>query len=501
MKLFTKALLSAATFMISCSTATAAHRVELNNGDTFLGEIEHVNNAIIIQTEYGKLTIPEANIKVIKELRLTRLTGSRTIGGKLAPALAEGFLYSAGIDEVERGLLSATETTISTPPEFPYDHTFSVQTIGSDKGFEHLASGAAEMAMSSRPIRPQEQQSLRQQNRALDSDNTTVIALDGIVILVHPDNPIKQLSRDTIRQIFSGEITQWSQLKEGMTGPIHLYRREKGSGTSDSFNTLLMQGGKIAFSPQAVEMTSDQDLSNKVASDVLGIGFTAYAYTRNAKALSIDECGITSSPTPFTIKTEEYPLSRRLYLYSTPRLTGIGRHFRIYAASDDAQEIIEENGFINLTPILSPETLADARAQATFNRFVENKEIYILNSVQNYLKQTKGATRLSLDLRFKSGSTELDTRAQQDVQRLAEFMSRVENKGKHVLLLGFADNIGDPTQNLILSRTRAKQVADQLYRKGVADITSHGIGSDIPVACNTTPITRQKNRRVEVWIK
>jgi phosphate transport system substrate-binding protein len=110
------------------------------------------------------------------------------------------------------------------------------------------------------------------------------------------------------------------------------------------------------------------------------------------------------------------------------------------------------------------------------------------------------ADRLSLNFRFNSGSNQLDNKALADLDRLTSYLSDNSIKPNKLVLVGFADNVGDPVSNVILSKERANAVASALKIRGITPGRIMGFGSDNPVASNSTPEGRERNRRVEVWV-
>ena len=111
------------------------------------------------------------------------------------------------------------------------------------------------------------------------------------------------------------------------------------------------------------------------------------------------------------------------------------------------------------------------------------------------------ASRLSTTFRFAMGSAFLDTKAEQDVELLAQELKKPDYNGKTVLLLGFADAVGLYDVNLEVSKERARTLKNALTKAGYAQATAKGYGELAPVACNNTALGRHLNRRVEVWIK
>ena len=174
----------------------------------------------------------------------------------------------------------------------------------------------------SRPIKPEEVKSLTDGGVKI---KTHVFALDGVAVFVSPQNPVKALSLDQIAKMFAGVIKDWSEVG-GSPGKIKLYARDAKSGTFDTFDNLVLSRAnlKISRGGQAVRIEPRSFRRNRPATP-MGSALSGFAYIRNAKALAISsECGIVSPPEVFSVKTEEYPLSRRLYLHSTASLPELG---------------------------------------------------------------------------------------------------------------------------------------------------------------------------------
>jgi phosphate transport system substrate-binding protein len=203
-----------------------------------------------------------------------------------------------------------------------------------------------------------------------------------------------------------------------------------------------------------------------------------------AKAVAVSE-GASASlmPNRMTVATEDYPLSRRLFLYtpSSPS-NDLTLKFLNFALSSEGQGIVEKIGFVgqNVEPVnssISP----DASTR--------------------YRSLTKGAERLSLNFRFRAGKTELDNKAKDDLDRVVSFLSDQHYSGDNVLLFGFADNKGSAGVNCDLSQKRADAVRDQFILRGVHPAAANGFCAQLPVASNDSEDGREKNRRVEIWVK
>ncbi len=132
-------------------------------------------------------------------------------------------------------------------------------------------------------------------------------------------------------------------------GRIQVYARDGKSGTYDTFNSLVLKPRKRELAPDARRFESSEELSDSVARDPNGIGFAGFAYMRNAKALEVvNDCGIAHEPSVFNVKTEQYPLSRRLYLYTNAVPKGsLAERIVEFVLSPAAQDIIRAHGFID----------------------------------------------------------------------------------------------------------------------------------------------------------
>jgi phosphate transport system substrate-binding protein len=314
-----------------------------------------------------------------------------------------------------------------------------------------------------------------------------VLGLDGIAVIVNTGNPVRSLSKDQIRGIFSGEITDWSQVN-GQPGSIQLYARDAKSGTWDSFKSLVLGDVPLAATAQRIE--DSRQLSDRVASNPGAIGFVGLPFVRNARTLAVAEAGARPVfPTALTVATEDYPLSRRLFFYTPANPpNAITRDFITFALSRTGQELVTQNGFVGQT--ISP--VAPDQLNAHETNFTAQEA--------RYSRTTQTAVRLPLDFRFRSGSSSLDNKGLDDLERVSSFVASPQYAGQTILLLGFADSSGSRDVNERLSADRAKVVAEEFRSRGIKVAEVIGFGSERPVASNNTAEGREKNRRVEVWL-
>src|SRR5262249_14574967 len=223
---------------------------------------------------------------------------------------------------------------------------------------------------------------------------------------------------------------------------------------------------------------NSKELAQGVANDPRGIGFIGLAFVGGAKALRIaaDAGAMAMRPTVLTVRTEDYPLSRRLYLYtaSAPANPWTKR-FVDFALSDAGQSVVDTSGFVG-----------QALARQTLTASTETPAPRT-GLPPGYARFTQDAERLPFNFRFRTGSDELDTKAYRDLGRLVQLMTDPDYQRRQVLLFGFADGQGASAFNLTLSRNRAQAVRAALESEGIRPAVVEGFGKELPVADNATP--------------
>ncbi len=409
------------------------------------------------------------------------LSGSNTIGSSLAPSLAEAFLKSQGATGV-RTVPGAAVEEKSVEGTLPGGSTVVIKITahGSATAFTDMAGGS-DIGMSSRRIKPEEAAQLTSLGDMYSAGCEHVLGLDGIAVVVNALNPVRSLTKEQILKLFSGQTNNWSDAG-GAPGRVKLYARDDNSGTYDTFKSLVL--GSKPLVPGTPRFEDSNALSEAVAADPAGIGFVGLPYVHSARAVAVSEKGSSPlQPTRLTVATEDYPLSRRLYLYTPLNPTNaLTRQFVEFALSRQGQEVVGASGFVaqNVTP---------------------QTEVIAANAPDEYKRATTGAQRLSLNFRFKTGKSDLDNKAVVDLDRVVSFIADLKYTGNRVMLFGFADGTGSRDSNIALSRTRAQAVREQFAERGLTPSIVRGFGPDLPVASNETEDGREKNRRVEIWLK
>jgi len=450
--------------------------------------------------------------------------GSNTIGERLMPMLVEAYaqkqygtrpIFKARAPEeqdIEVRSSGATEPLA----------VIDLAAKGSGNSAKGLLEGKALIGMSSRRVNDEETAKINEQLQVniRAPDNEHVLALDGLAVIVHHSNPIRQLTLEEIARIFAAEVTNWKDVngRDAAGQPIHgadtqirIHARDNVSGTWDTFRSLVLEphgGPKRALSSGAARYDSSENLSDAVAKDPGAIGFIGLPYINKNYPIGIaSNCGLVSNPSPFTVKTEEYPLARRLYLYSigTPK-HAVARGLLQFSLSDDAQQTIIEAGFIDQAV-----EFVDAAEQRRWVRGITanpssalpaDKDIPI-SAVRQLETTLNSARRSAVVFRFDRGSSELDAKVVQDIGRLARYLQSSAVSGRRYYIAGFADSDGGWEFNQRLSAARAARVGQELERSGV-QVSKERLFSFqymAPVACNDADMGRAKNRRVEVWIE
>lgn len=412
---------------------------------------------------------------------LFTMKGSNTIGEKLAPALAAKYLIEQGATSTEVIQTHMVEKVVVGTMSDGSLKGVDIKAHGSSTGFKALSDNATDIAMSSRRVKDKERQSLISRYGDLMAlDNEYTIAVDGLAVIIHPELNIKQLDTKQLSMIFSGDITNWRELG-GDNQPISIFARDDNSGTYDTFKSLVLKRHNVKLSEFAKRYESSGELSEQVSSTYGAIGFVALPYVNKAKAIAVSEAGVALSfkPNKFTVSTEDYVLSRRLYLYypsnnSNPH----ARDFMEFVLKNKAQAVVEENNLISLM-------VNDATVR--FNR----------NYPPRYLNMIRESKRLSITFHFDQ-NLELDNKGKRDIERLAEYVKN--RRLKDLFVFGFSAESGDTKKDKALSEELANQITEKLKAEGITPFYTQGYGSRGAIASNKTANGKAKNQRVEIWV-
>ena len=212
------------------------------------------------------------------------------------------------------------------------DVTVNYNPTGSGAGITAVQEGTCDIGLSSRALKDEEKAAGLKE---------TVLAYDGIAIIVHPDNPVSDLSIEQIAKLYTGEITNWKDMG-GSDAEVVLIGREAASGTRDGFESITGTKDKCQYRQ---ELTSTGDVITAVSQNPDAIGYASLAAIKDSvKALSVD--GVTPSET--TVKDGSYPVQRPFVLVTVEgkALSAAAQSFFDYATSADAADIIAKAGAV-----------------------------------------------------------------------------------------------------------------------------------------------------------
>mgnify|MGYP000172384575 CR=1 FL=1 len=415
-------------------------------------------------------------------ITLFSMHGSNTLGESLTPNLAKRYLHEKGVKNLRIQSLPNNNEKVVKGDWLPQGKTIQIHIAahGSSTGFKGLMDGDASIWASSRPVKDREVQQLQGSVNLRGSHSEHVVAIDGLAIVVHPQNPINQLNKKQLARIFSGDAKSWSEFG-GKDQAIHLYARDDKSGTWDSFKNMVLDKTS-PLSKDAKRYESSESLVADVVSDPSAIGFIGLAFVGSSKLLAISDGQAAFKPSLLTVATEDYALSRRLFLYTKGESDNkYVREFIAFSQGLHGQKIVEKQGFISQNVAAMNTVLAkDLPAE--------------------YLSLVQGNQRLSVNFRFQAGSAKLDNKARKDIQRLVYFMQQ-QDKPKEIMLIGFGDRRKNAQRSKLLSKLRAMAVRRELARLGVYAKLSTGYGEFNPLASYQSRTGKIKNRRVEVWLR
>ncbi len=449
-----------------------------------------------------------------------RLAGSYTFGAKAALELATAWarqLKLPGV-RIDGGIDPDEYDVIAEGAESAHKLVVQVRAKGTATGIEPLLRGQADLWMASRQVTEADLEAMRKKKvpnvpslaQFLQPGVENVVGLATMAVLVHPRNPLTSLTMSQIRDMYAGKVTSWGQVGGASNLPVGLYSLEASSGHSDAFCTAILAIADVqkcvdSFPRLANPRFSVQDdLADAVAGSPAGIGFGDYSLRRSARALALGTgCGTGIEPTPFRVKAEEYPLARRMYLYTIPGRapSQATTDFLQLALGPIGQAAIAASGLADLAPGKSDADYGDARADTAGNALDGGRTRVRAADARAFEAAIAGADRLSITFRFQSGTNALDSRAEADLSRVATLMKQPAYAQYTVALIGFSSASGDYASNRGLSKDRAEAVRDRLIASGLQNVTAIGIGPGAAVACNLDATTAPLNQRVEVWLR
>lgn len=218
---------------------------------------------------------------------------------------------------------------------------------GSSIGINAFINGVTDIAASSRKIRKSEIDRARSRGAV---SNEIPVALDGLAIIVHQSNPLKEIDLDTLRRIYVGQVTNWKQIG-GADEPIVVFSRDSNSGTYGFFQENVLRNQNWGKSVRFMPSTSEE--AREVSRTEGGIAYGGVAYftgKRGIKILNVAarKGGEAFAPNEANVRSKKYPIWRYLYFYTNGRPTGETKRFVDFVLSNEGQQIVERVGYYSL---------------------------------------------------------------------------------------------------------------------------------------------------------
>ncbi len=220
---------------------------------------------------------------------------------------------------------------------------------GSGTGIASLLSRTCDIAELSRELKAEELAMARQ--KGLDPRQITV-ALDGLAVVVHPTNPLSQLTMDQLAAIFSGTVTNWREIG-GADLPIVVLSREVNSGTHVYFKEHVLRGNqtdsRAEFAAKALMLPSSQAIADEVAQNPGAIGYYGMGYiSPREKALAVakDDASPAVAPTIENVVSQDYPISRPLLMVTREEPQGLVADFLDFVLGPEGQQLVVKIDFV-----------------------------------------------------------------------------------------------------------------------------------------------------------
>ena len=270
---------------------------------------------------------------------------SKFISGLLTGALIISLIFSVHALAAKKAITIKGSTTVlpiaqACAEAFMNRHPdidISVQGGGSGVGIASIIDGTCEIGDSSRPIKDKERIKAKAKGVQVYEN---IVAMDGIAVIVHPTNPVQELTREQIKAIYTGKISNWSEAG-GKKGKIVVVSRDSASGTFEAFNHLALDGERVR--PDSLLNASNNAVAMTVANTPGAIGYIGLGYlSPKVKSLKVD--GV--EPTKENVVNGSYVLARKLFMYTNGEPKGTVKQFIDFVLSDDGQKLVDKAGFV-----------------------------------------------------------------------------------------------------------------------------------------------------------
>ncbi|TGD67169.1 hypothetical protein EYC08_00380 [Tabrizicola sp. WMC-M-20] len=442
-----------------------------------------------IDSVYGLLTVDAAGVicdgpgcpDLTAPKARVRIVGLAGVGDVLLPPLMRAFAEARGLTYAE-GVQGGYSAVVSDPQSGKplADISFVAALPGMAR--DNVLAGRAEMILAA----------------ATEADmGSRVLALDAMLPIVPPDNPLPQISTGDLARVLAGEVANWAEIG-GPDMPLILHGLAVDAALQRALAARL--GRDVAANVLHDDIAA---LGEAVRRDPWGVAMTVRAGVAGARVLPLtDSCGFPLMPSALAVKAEDYPLALPIYLLTPQRRMPLFvREFLTFLDTPQAQAVVAAAGWVDRQPERQPLTGDGLRL---INAIQGAGEETTLADLKRLADAMDGADRLSLTFRFQDGSSALDAHSRNNLEDLARLIEVGVFRDQALVLAGFSDGSGPAAANLALSQSRAEGVLAGLVQAGVAEADLPQViafGESMPMACDETAAGRRLNRRVEVWMK
>jgi phosphate transport system substrate-binding protein len=442
-----------------------------------------------IESAYGLLTVDAAGVicdgpacpDLSAPKAQLRIVGLAGVGESLLPPLMRAFAEARGLTYTQFSD-APFSATVADPVTAKPLAEISFTPSSPDSARAALQSASAELILAA----------------ATEPDaGSRVIAMDAMVPIVAPDNPLPKISTRDLARVLAGEVRNWAEIG-GPDMPLVLHGMAHDAALQRALAARL--GREVSATVIHDDIAS---LGDAVQRDPWAIAMTVRAGVRGTRVLPLtDSCGFPLLASALAVKAEDYPLSLPMYLLTPKRrLPLFVREFLTFLDTPQAQAVVARAGWIDRLPERQPLTGDGLRL---INAIKGAGEETTLADLKRLADAMDGAERLSLTFRFQDGSSQLDAHSRNNLDDLARLIEIGNLRDYAVVLAGFSDGTGAAAANFALSQTRAEGVLSGLAQAGVTEGDLPEViafGEAMPMACDETGAGRRLNRRVEVWLK
>mgnify|MGYP002777017641 CR=1 FL=1 len=486
-------LLAALVAMLAIPSAGAAQDVTLTARDGSLsvdGTLRAYDGEVYrIDSAFGPLTLDGQAVvctgpgcpDLTAPFTEIRIVGAADPGAVLIGPLVRAFAAAQGLEVAAEGEALA----LSSPADGRAVGRIGFRAMPPAAARAALAAGEADLALAS---------------RAEPDFGERTVALDAMVPVTAPGNPLPRIATPDLARVLAGEVANWSAIG-GPDMPLVLHGLDPGTGLQEALAARLG-----ATATATVRHPDAAALARAVAADPYALAVTAASAAGPARVLPLtDSCGFPLDPGRAALKAGDYPLALPVFLL-TPRrrLPLLARDFVDFTRSPSAQAAVAAAGLADRAAERAPLTADGTRLLSALRGAGEETT---LRDLQRLAAAMTGSDRLSLTFRFEDGSATLDAPSQDNLSDLARLYAAGAFRGQALVLAGFSDGTGSAAGNLALSRARAEGVAAALAQAATdlpadaAPPVVEAFGETLPMACDTTTGGRRLNRRVEVWLR